>query len=45
MGTGAADAEGGGCHEGDELPRSRIQVLHVGLEVSNLKLSSLGASL
>ena len=45
MGPGAGDAEGGGCHGGDELPSSRVEVLHVRLEMSNLKLSSLGGSL
>ena len=45
MGPGAGNAEGGGCHGGDELPGSRVQVLHVGLEMLNLKLSSLGGSL
>ena len=42
---GAVDAEGGGCNGGDELPGSRVQVLHGGLERSNLMLSSLGGSL
>ena len=45
MGPGAGNAEGGGCHGGDELPGSRVQVLHVGLEMLNLKLCSLGGSL
>ena len=45
MRPGPGDAGGGGCRGGDELPGSRVQVLHVGLEMSNLKLSSLGGSL
>ena len=45
MGPGAVTAEGSACHGEDELPGSRGQVLHVGLEMSNLKLSSLGGSL
>ena len=45
MGPGAGDAEGGGCHGGGELLGWRVQVLHVGLEMSNLKLSSFGGSL
>ena len=45
MGPGAGNAEGGGCHGGDEVPGSRVQVLYVGLEMLNLKLSSLGRSL
>ena len=45
MGPGAGSAEGGGCHGGDEVPGLRVQVLHVGLEMMNLKLSSLGGSL
>ena len=45
MGPGAGNAEDGGGHGGDELPGLRVQVLHVALEMSNLKLSSLGGSL
>ena len=45
MGPGVGNAEGGSCHGGDELPGSRVQVLHVGLEMSNLKFSSFGGSL
>ena len=45
MEPGAGNVEGGSCHGGDELPSSRVQLLHVGLAVSNLKLSSLGGSL
>ena len=45
MGSGAGNAEGGGCHGGDELSGLRVHVLHVGLEMLNLKLSSLGGSL
>ena len=33
MGPGAGNAEGGGCHGGDELPDSPVQVLHVESEV------------
>ena len=40
----ANDTEGQSCHGGKELPSSRVQVLHVLLAVSNLKLSSLRGS-
>ena len=45
MGPRAGDAEGEGCHGADGLPDLRVQVQHVGLEVSNSKLSSLGGTL
>ena len=35
----------GAATEGTSSPVLRVQVLHFGLEVSNLKLSSLGGSL
>ena len=45
MGPGAGNAEGGGSHGGDELPGWWVQVLHVGLKMSNLKFLSFGGFL
>ena len=44
MKSTAGDAEGRDRYTGDDLPCSRIKLVHVGLEMYNLKTSSLGKS-